>query len=138
MAGTSQDKVSLFNQRCGRGGTGLLVHGGTGTSLAHLLVTGVCSVGVWEIRQADRQISHFFAYGGGKSFLTGKSALSPGSESQADMPVIWAILQERYPGFLSERGVDAQLPVIGADLLAGCWSECDSLPHTRRLHMARR
>lgn len=55
------------------------------------------------MRQAERQVSHSFADGGGKSFLTGKSPLSPGSKSRADMPVIWAILQEYYPGVLSER-----------------------------------
>lgn len=68
--------------------------------------------------------------------MTGKSALSPGSESQADMPVIWAILQEYYPGVLSERGADAQPSVIGADLLAGYWSGCDSLPQMGCLHVA--
>lgn len=88
------------------------------------------------MRQADRQISRSFAYVGGKSFLTGKSALSPGSESQADMPVIWAILQEYYPGVLSEHGADAQPSVIGADLLAGYWSGCDSLPQMGCLHVA--
>lgn len=58
--------------------------------------------------------------------MTGKSALSPGRESQADMPVIWAILEEYHPGVLSERGVDAQPSVISVVLLMGFWSESDS------------
>lgn len=139
MAGKPLDGVSLLNERWGRDGTGLLVLSGTGDDPYAPPGNRCLLIGsVWEIRQADGQISPSFAYVGGKSFLTGKSALSPGRESQADMPVIWAILQEYYPGVLSEHGADAQPSIIGAVLLAGCWSDCDLLPQTGCLHMARR
>lgn len=96
------------------------------------------TVSIQKMRQADRQTSRSFAYVGGRSLLTDKPALSPGSKSQADMSEIWGILQAYCAGVSLGCGMGAQLSIIGAVLLLGCWAGCALLPQTWCLQMARR
>lgn len=58
------------------------------------------------------------------------------SWQQADMPVIWAILPECYPGGWCAYSVDVHPSIIRAAPLAEYPSESDSVPPTGRLDMA--
>lgn len=59
------------------------------------------------------------------------------SWQQADMPFIWAILPEYYPGGWCAHSVDVHPSIIRAALLADCPSKSDSVPQTGRLDLAR-
>lgn len=52
------------------------------------------------------------------------------------MPDIWVISQKYHPWILSEHGRAIQPSFIRAVLVAGYWSECNSLLQMRCLHVA--